>query len=365
MSAILEIVSPGALASIQDLGRPGLRRVGVPRSGALEPGWLRLANALLGNEEAAPAIEFFGGGLVLRALESPLRVALAGHFSATVTIAGEQRRVDSWRSVTLAAGETLRCGALSEGRLGYVALAGISVPLQLGSASTYARATLGGVDGRLLGSGVRLVATAVCSGAEKMLKEAPPADRSPIRVVLGPQDDYFDEASIARLLSEAYLISPAADRMGIRLDGPRLGHRPDKGVEITSDATVPGSIQVPGQGQPIVLLADGQTAGGYPKVATVISADLPRLAVMAPGQRVRFAAVAVPAAELAARASQAALHVLIAGIGPLAEPGALDLQAIYDANLVSGVVDAQADDAAPPASEGSDRSGNRESRNDD
>ncbi|HCZ14738.1 MAG TPA: biotin-dependent carboxyltransferase family protein [Accumulibacter sp.] len=349
MSAALEIVSPGAMASIQDLGRPGLRRVGVPRAGALEPGWLRLANALVGNEEAAPAIEFFGGGLLMRALERPVRVALAGHFSATVIAADEQRRVDSWRSVTLAPGETLRCATLAEGRLGYVALAGISVRRQLGSASTYARAGLGGLDGRLLGPGDRLAAAA-CSGAEKMLKEPPPVDPSPIRVVLGPQDDYFDEASIARLLSEAYQVSAAADRMGIRLDGPRLGHRPEKGVEITSDATVPGSIQVPGQGQPIVLLADGQTAGGYPKVATVISADLPRLAVMAPGQTLRFVAVSVPAAEFAARTREAALQALIAGIGALAEPGALDLQAIYDANLVSGVVDAQADDGTLAAS---------------
>lgn len=341
MIAVLEIVSAGAMASIQDLGRPGLRRVGVPRAGALEPGWLRLANALLDNPEDAPAIEFFGGGLVLRAPELPVRVALAGYFGAEVIAAGDRRRVDSWRSVSLAAGETLRCTTLVAGRLGYVALAGIKVPAQLGSASTYARAGLGGVDGQLLTPGVRLPA-APCSGRGKMLASAPGADPAPIRVVLGPQDDYFDAASIDCLLNEAYQVSPAADRMGIRLAGPLLRHRPDKGVEITSDATVPGSIQVPGQGQPIVLLADGQTAGGYPKIATVISADLPRLAVMAPGQTLHFTALSVAAAELAARTREAALRALIAGIGPLAEPGALDLKAIYDANLVSGVVDAQA-----------------------
>ncbi|WP_291994268.1 biotin-dependent carboxyltransferase family protein [Candidatus Accumulibacter sp. ACC003] len=340
MSAVLEIVSPGAMASIQDLGRNGLRKVGVPRAGALAAGWLRLANALLGNEEDAPAIEFFAGGLLVRALEAPLRLALAGHFSAELRTADEYRRVDSWRSVTLAPGDTLRCTALADGRLGYLALAGIRVAQQLGSASTDARAALGGLDGRLLAPGARLTAAA-CSGDEMMLKASPAADASPIRVVLGPQDDYFDEASIARLLSEAYQVSSAADRMGVRLEGRPLRHRPEKGVEITSDATVPGSIQVPGQGQPIVLLADGQTAGGYPKIATVISADLPRLAVMAPGQTLHFAAVSVAAAELAARAHEAALRALIAGIGPLAEPGAIDLKAIYDANLVSGVVDAQ------------------------
>ena len=132
----------------------------------------------------------------------------------------------------------------------------------------------------------------------------------------------------------------------MRLDGPVLRHRPEKGSEITSDATVPGSIQVPGQGLPIVLLADGQTAGGYPKIATVISADLPRLAVMAPGQALRFAAVSVAAGELAARAREAALRALIGGIGPLEDARQVDAQALYAVNLVSGVVDAWAADGA-------------------
>ncbi|MEF8717409.1 MAG: biotin-dependent carboxyltransferase family protein [Candidatus Accumulibacter necessarius] len=347
MSAVLEVVSPGAMASIQDLGRPGLRRIGVPHAGALEPGWLRLANALLGNAEDAPAIEFLAGGLVLRARELPVQIALAGHFSAVLTGADGQRRVDSWRSVTLAPGETLRCGMLSAGRVGYVALAGIRVPQQLGSASTYARARLGGLDGRLLTPAAQLLATAGSNG-EKRLRTPPVDAKAAIRVVLGPQDDYFDAGSIARLLSEPYRVLAAADRMGMRLDGPLLRHRPEKGSEIISDATVPGSIQVPGQGQPIVLLADGQTAGGYPKIATVISADLPRLAVMAPGQIVRFAAMSVVAAEQAARARAATLRALIADIGPLAEAGTLDLQAIYAANLVSGVVDARGEE--PPVS---------------
>jgi hypothetical protein len=114
------------------------------------PDWLRLANALLGNDEDAPAIEFFAGGLSVRALESPVQIALAGHFAATLTAPEASSQSPSWRSVTLAPGETLRCGMLSAGRVGYVALAGMRVPQQLGSASTYARAGLGGLDGRLL-----------------------------------------------------------------------------------------------------------------------------------------------------------------------------------------------------------------------
>lgn len=345
MSAMLEIVSAGAMASIQDLGRPGLRRLGVPRAGALQPDWLRLANALLGNDEDAPAIEFFAGGLSVRALESPLRLALAGPFAAVVVAAGSRRRLESWRSVTLAPGEVLRCGMPVAGRVGYVALAGIRVARQFGSASTYARAGLGGLDGKLLAPGARIPATACRGGGERCLRPPPAGDGSPIRVLLGPQDDYFDAPSIAAFLSAPYRVSPAADRMGMRLQGALLRHRPERGVEITSDATVPGSIQVPAQGQPMVLLADGQTAGGYPKIATVISADLPRLAVMAPGETVRFAAISVAAAETAARAREAALRALIDDIGPCTEfAGQVDLQAIYAANLVSGVVDAAGDE---------------------
>jgi biotin-dependent carboxylase-like uncharacterized protein len=345
MSAMLEIVSAGAMASIQDLGRPGLRRLGVPRAGALQPDWLRLANALLGNDEDAPAIEFFAGGLSVRALESPLRLALAGPFAAVVVAAGSRRRLESWRSVTLAPGEVLRCGMPVAGRVGYVALAGIRVARQFGSASTYARAGLGGLDGKLLAPGARIPATACRGGGERCLRPPPAGDGSPIRVLLGPQDDYFDAPSIAAFLSAPYRVSPAADRMGMRLQGALLRHRPERGVEITSDATVPGSIQVPAQGQPMVLLADGQTAGGYPKIATVISADLPRLAVMAPGEAVRFAAISVAAAETAARAREAALRALIDDIGPCTEfAGQVDLQAIYAANLVSGVVDAAGDE---------------------
>ncbi|MEF8727459.1 MAG: biotin-dependent carboxyltransferase family protein [Accumulibacter sp.] len=346
LRAVLEVLSPGAMASIQDRGRFGWRRIGVPRSGALEPGWLRLANALLGNPEDAPAIEFLTGGLAVRALQWPLQLALAGHFTAELRYTGGRRRIASWRSVCLAPGETLHCGSIAAGRVGYLALVGLVVLRHFGSASTYARAGLGGVDGRPLVPGVRL-SVAAGGGGERMLWRPPAVDEAAIRVVAGPQDDHFDVLAMPTLVGEAYRISPAADRMGIRLDGPLLGHRPEKGAEIVSDATVPGSIQVPGNGQPIVLLADGQTAGGYPKIATVISADLPRLAVMAPGQAVRFAAVSVAAAEEAARARQAELQALLAGIGPLVEPGEHDPQALYTANLISGAVDATAADGSP------------------
>ena len=146
---------------------------------------------------------------------------------------------------------------------------------------------------------------------------------------------------MAAFLQTPFRISRDADRMGLRLEGTPLQHRPDKGAEIVSDAAVPGSIQVPGNGLPIVLLADGQTVGGYPKIGTVASADLGRLATAPIGAELRFEAVTVAQAEAAARAHEAALQQLLRSIEPLLTDGDIDLDAIYRSNLVSGIIDAQ------------------------
>jgi len=341
MTARLSVVFPGALASLQDLGRPGLRKVGVPRAGALEPGWLRLANALAGNAQDSAAIEFFGGGLVLRAEEAPLRLALAGPFVGDIVATdGSRRTTASWRSLTLAPGEQLRCGMTGGARVGYVAVSGLRAPLLLGSASTYARAGFG----CLLTAGNAFALPNLQGGPERQLATPPEISGvQPIRVVAGPQADYFTEAALQAFFSGDYRVTAEADRMGVRLDGPTLAHRAEKGVEITSDATVPGSIQVPGKGLPIVLLNDGQTAGGYPKIATVISADLPRLSVLPPGSVLRFAEVSVATAEAAAREREQYLQAMIAGIIPLRQDegrASIELDALYANNLLSGMVDA-------------------------
>ncbi|MDQ5915504.1 MAG: 5-oxoprolinase (ATP-hydrolyzing) subunit [Pseudomonadota bacterium] len=340
-AATLRIVFPGALASVQDSGRPGLRKVGVPRAGALELGWLRIANALVGNAQDAAAIEFFGGGLVLRAEAEPLRVGLAGHFSVEV-IGSEDRRekVSGWRSVQLLPGQQLRCGMTLGSRVGYVAVAGLNCPRLLGSASTYARAGFG----RLLGAGDVLEAVAA-SGHDLRLAtmptpEAAEAAEMTIRVVPGPQADYFAAATLASFFAAPLRVTAESDRMGMRLDGVTLVHLPEKGADIASDATVPGSIQVPGNGKPIVLLNDGQTAGGYPKIATVISADLPRLAVLPVGAALRFVPVSVAEAEAAARDRELALRETIANLVPLIDQGSVDLDALYGGNLLSGMVNA-------------------------
>ena len=348
-AARLVVVHPGAMASLQDLGRSGLRRAGVPRAGALQPAWLRLANLLAGNDERLAAIEFFGGGLQLRADEAPLRVALAGPFSAEILAADGGRRVlAGWRSATLAPGEQLRCGMTRGARVAYVAVAGLAAPVLLGSASTYARAGFGS----LLAAGDVFSVPPAEGRGERMLA-VPPAmaggaagttdgvtDAQPIRIVPGPQADYFDDSALAAFLASTYRVTAESDRMGMRLDGTTLVHRPEKGADIASDATVPGSIQVPGNGKPIVLLNDGQTAGGYPKIATVVSADLPRLAALPAGAAVRFQAVSVAAAEAAARAAESDLKALAGSIVPAVVAGELDLDALYAGNLLSGMVNA-------------------------
>jgi len=359
VTASVEIIAPAAFATLQDLGRTGWRRFGVPRAGVLDPAALRIANALAGNAEGAPAIEFFVAGPTLRAAGGPVRLGLAGDFPVVLTRGGEPATLPSWRSVTLLPGDTLRAGqpgrpatppqpagaqragAQADSRVGYIAVQGIDVTPVLGSASTDVRAALGGTAGRALAAGDRLPAAAAARGlAERVLRRPPAPEDSAIRVVLGPQDDHFDAAAIAVFLGSDWLVTREADRMGMRLEGPALAHRSDKGAEIVSDATVPGSIQVPGNGLPIVLLADGQTVGGYPKIATVASADLARLATAAVGATLRFRAVAVDEAERLARESEARLRALIGAIAPLAVDGGIDLDAIYGSNLVSGVIDA-------------------------
>jgi len=345
MTATLEIVSPGALATIQDLGRLGWRRLGVPRAGALDPALLRIANALVGNADGAAAIEFFVTGPTLKAVDEPVQLGLAGNFPITLQrVNGERKQFDAWRSVTLQPGESLRIGSPRAARGGIVAVRGLSIPAVLGSAATYTRARLGGLGGRALQAGDKLTAATLplhdgTATRDRHLPRPPVADRSTIRVVPGPQADHFDAAALEAFFAAEYQVSADADRMGVRLHGPALVHNA-KGAEVVSDATVPGSIQVPGNGQAIVLLADGQTAGGYAKIATVISADLPRLAMAPVGASIRFVPLTVAQAENLAREREAELRRLLATIEPLAMDGDIDFNAIYAANLVSGMIDA-------------------------
>ena len=334
----LEIVSPGAFASLQDGGRHGFRRIGVPWAGVLDRRLMRIANALADRDEHAPVIECFDGGLHVVAHGGAVKLAVAGDAVVEVDGPDGRRQLAPWRSVTIADGEALRVRKMGSGRIAMVAIVGLELPAVMGSASTYVRAGLGGVDGRALAAGTRLALNdADAWGSDHVLTQPPAADERPIRLVPGPQADHFSAAALEALVGGDYRVTAEADRMGVRLEGAKLEH--SGAADIVSDATVAGSIQVPGAGQPIVLLADAQTAGGYPKIATVITADLGRLAALRPGQSLRFTPVTAAEGAQIARAAEAETRALIAAIRPLPADG-IDLVALYTGNLVDGVVHA-------------------------
>lgn len=339
MSIALRVVAAGAYASIQDAGRFGFRRIGVPWSGVLDRRLMRIANHLVGNEENAPVVECFDGGQQFAAAGASLRIAIAGNAVLEVEDDAGRRQVASWRSLILEPGQALRIAHISPGRIAVLAVSGMTVPPVMGSASTYARAALGGFHGRALQAGDEIGASATTAGAGRMLTHPPEPSTGAIRVVPGPQHDHFDSRFWSIFTSSDYEVSRAADRMGVRLEGPPLRHLAHHGHEIVSDATVPGSIQVPGTGLPVVLLADAQTAGGYPKVATVISADLARVAASPPGSTIRFAAIGAHEAQRIARDEERLTRALLEAIRPIPGEG-LDLDALYSGNLVDGVVNA-------------------------
>lgn len=348
MSAQLIVRSAGAYASLQDGGRRGWRRYGVPWAGALDLRLLRLANALVGNPPDAPGIEALDGGLELEAAGEGAWLAVAGAARLVRIGAGGPVALAAWESFRLAPGERMRIRAMEAGRLAMVAVAGLRLQPVLGSCATDARAGLGGLDGRVLGAGSVLPVTAPGACRVRCLPCPPRPSAGPIRLVWGPQAGHFSDAARATLLTASYRVGFEADRMGLRLEGPALEHVGAR--EIVSDATVPGAIQVPGNGQPIVLLADAQTVGGYPKIATVASADLGRLADLPPGHVVHFAAVTVAEAETLARAAEAGTRALLATIRPPAGR-APDSATLLTLNLIDGVVSAWDDGApSPPVS---------------
>lgn len=339
MIAALLVRVPGLHTSVQDRGRFGHRRIGVPRSGALDGDALRLLNGLLGNEEDAAALECLGLGATLQAVDGPVRVALGGCAPAAAVVApdGARRPAPAWASLRLEPGDTLAVGPLARFNAVLAIEGGVRVDPVLGSRSTYGRGGFGGFAGRALRAGDRLDVEAATNRPDMRLAD-PPADdpAAPVRVVLGPQDDHFTADGLDTFLRETWCVTVDADRMGFRLDGATIAHV--RGPDIVSDGAVAGSIQVPGSGRPIVLLADGQSVGGYSKIATIASADLARFSRRRPGEIVRFAAVTQGEAEQLARRHDKWLRGLVAGMMPARD--GLDLAALYEANLVSGVVSA-------------------------
>jgi KipI family sensor histidine kinase inhibitor len=300
----VEVLRPGMLTTVQDLGRRGHRAQGVPLSGAADPFALRLANLLVGNEEDAAALEFTLIGPELRFLHDTV-VALTG---------AAFEPLPRWEPVRIAAGTTLNFGPVREGCRGYLAIAGgIDVPPVLGSRSAYTRAAMGGLEGRPLRAGDRLNVPVVVPPVRGHWYVDPrilPAysNSVTVRVVAGAQAGEFGDA----LAAAHYRVSPQSDRMGVRLSGESL--RRDDARDLVSSPVAPGTVQVPPDGQPIILLADAQTIGGYPQIAHVISVDLPLVAQLRPGDRVAFRMVTLVEAHQLALAREHAAAMLREGL---------------------------------------------------
>jgi 5-oxoprolinase (ATP-hydrolysing) subunit C len=330
----LIVASIGPASSVQDGGRPGSQRYGLTPSGAMDRLSLAGANCLVGNELFAAGLEIgpFGASFVAR--DGAVRVAVAGA-PRNADIGGRQVSPES--SITLKDGETLTLGFARGGAFSYLAIeGGIKGEPVFGSLAVNARAGLGSPYPRPLQAGDELTVDAASGGPERRI-ELPKAPSGPIRVVLGPQDDEFDEANKALFLNSDWKISATSDRMGYRLEGPVIKHLHDH--NIVSDGTVNGSIQVPGNGAPIVLMMDRGTSGGYPKIATVISADLGRLAQTSAGTAFRFKAVSMAEAQDEARKFAQILRGLPERLRA-ADTVELNIEALHDANVAGHAVNA-------------------------
>jgi len=348
MNGYLEIVTVGFQTAIQDQGRTGFQEFGVPQSGTVAPSWMELGNALVGNVGCLAGLEFRAMGPTLRTVDGVVKLVVCGNVRCEIVSKTEtsstSHSIGNWRSFTLNPGDEVKIGALEDSSAGFIAIGGgIDVVAVMESRSTYARSSIGGLNGRMLEVGDQLPLGQKAQGlaqAGDCVLPSPPTDRSDtVRVVLGPQDDYFEQSEIERFLSAEYTISKAFDRMGARLDGPTLSHAKGMRAEIASDGVVPGAIQVPGSGSPIVILNDGQTVGGYPKIAVVISCDLEKIANSMTGQPVRFEVVSAQEACLIARREKDKLEQQKRSIIKAQANGFVNLNALYRENLIGGVVD--------------------------
>ncbi len=285
---MIEILDPGSLTTIQDLGRPGWAHIGVPHSGAADPRALRLANRLLANPEDAPALETTLVGPRLR-VHADAVVALTG---APVDASAGGRPVAMNAPIYLRAGDVLEVGGATAGLRTYIAVRGGLAPeLTLGSASTD---LLTGLGPRPLRAGLRIA-------VGPAPRELPAVDVAPtpalaaeptLRLVFGPRADWFTDEARRRLTRSPYTVTDASNRVGLRLDGPTLDRR--RPGELKSEGMVLGALQVPPSGAPILLLADHPTTGGYPVIAVVSRDDLPTAGQLRPGQAVRFREASPP-----------------------------------------------------------------------
>ena len=295
---MIEVIRPGPLATVQDLGRPGYGHLGVPRSGAADVASLRLANQLVGNPDGAAGIEFTLGRATL-SFPCGARVAVTGAPVPLTVEPGTEAAAEDvphGSAFEVPAGSVLRVGAPAAGVRSYLAVrGGVGVPPVLGSRSADLRSGLGPAalrPGDVLPMGAPGPASLMTAGATGVQPTVMPAAGEPavLHVVPGPRDDWFAPGALRELCAGTYVVTPASDRTGLRLDGPAL---PFAGRgELLSEGVVAGALQVPHGGRPILLLADHPVTGGYPVIATVVSNDIGLAAQLRPGGKLRFALAA-------------------------------------------------------------------------
>lgn len=305
---VIEVIEPGLLTTVQDIGRYGYLRHGVPVSGAMDPVALRLTNILIGNDEGEACLEVTLSGPRLRFRSSTL-IAIGG---ADLTPCLNDVPVSTWEVFVADQGDEVSFQGQRSGTRAYVAVAGgLDIPMVMGSKSTFMKAGIGGYEGRALKAGdmlvTRLPGAPSGTAGRRIPRSLIPdyATDSPIRVILGPQDDRFTQAGLDTFLGESFTVSAQSDRMGYRLQGPKIEHR--DGPDIISDGIPFGGVQVSGDGQPIILLADRGTSGGYTKPATVISSDIGKVAQRMPGDEIRFQAVTLAEAHEALREQESGI----------------------------------------------------------
>lgn len=296
MSGIpVEVIRPGLCDLVMDGGRPGWGRLGVPAGGAADRAALAAANRLVGNQPDAPALEIVARGPQLHFPRGGV-IALTGAPFHAARAAG---LVAGWnQTLVLAAEEILRLGEPGQGYRCWLAVrGGLAVVPVLGSASTLPQAGWGGVAGRPLRVGDRFYGGPAEGGVHLLRAKPPPCDAdAPLRVVAGPQTGALTDAGLAAFFGGGFRVGVASDRRGIRLTGPHIATRDEP---FPTQGVLPGAIQIPPDGQPIILGWDGPVTGGYPVAATVMGADMPRLAQLRPGDSVRFVTVSVEAARAA------------------------------------------------------------------
>ena len=295
----IRVLKAGLSTTVQDGGRFGYAHLGISPCGAADLVSMRIANRLVGNDDYAPALEMTLMGATLE-FESACLIAITGA-SCECTIAG--RQVSVYTALQVAAGAVLHCGSTTNGARTYLAVrGGIGVPLVMGSASTDVRGNFGGVEGRRLKTGDVLELDGGAAWEPRRLmqgaRETLRAD-GPIRVTRGAQHDWFSPAEYGKFLTSPYVVSEQSDRAGLRLKGEAVQTLERR--QLLTDGIPLGAVQVPQDGQPIILFVDQQTTGGYPKIANVIAADMHRIGQLRPRDQVHFAETSIPEAIEALR----------------------------------------------------------------